>query len=159
MATLSLVWFVGLKSPMKASDQRAKQLYGPTVRYADGKVVRGQRLDIESIITAFERSDVETRSAFLCAFAHDLTVAIRALLFDRPVSEADLNRAQEVNESLHQLTSCVNPRKQWSAHDEALLLRAIIEASFAYGLDRWIGHALSTAAGSAIETKKPVAAK
>jgi hypothetical protein len=136
-----------------------KRLYGPTIQYADGTVVVGEPLDVEYILSAFERSDAEARSAFLCAFAHDLTVALRALLFDRPVSEADLDRVQDINECLHQLTSCVNPRKRWPAHDEALLIRAIIEDSFAHGLDKWIGHALATAAGSAISARKPVAAK
>jgi hypothetical protein len=133
------------------STRTAKRLYGPAVQYADGKVAPGQPLDVESIIAAFEQSDAEARHAFLCAFAHDLTVAIRAILDDRPVSEAALNRVNKVNESLHQLTSCVNPRKQWSAHDEALMLRAIIEGGFAHGLDRWIGHALSLAAGNTID--------
>ena len=147
---------------MKSSDrpqETAKRLYGPTVHYADGKVVPGQPLDVEAIIAAFEQSDAEARSAFLCIFAHDLTVAIRAMLLDRPVSEADLDRVKEINESLHQLTSCVNPRGQWSAPDEALLLRAIIEGAFAHGLDRWIGHALALAAGNTIEREKHIAAK
>jgi hypothetical protein len=144
---------------MNASDNSskpAKRLYGPTVQYADGKVVSGQPLDVGSILAAFERSDTEARKAFLCAFAHDLTVAIRAILFDKPVSEADLDRVNEINESLHQLTSCINPRKQWSAHDEALLLQAIVEGSFAHGLDRWIGHALALAAGDRNNAKRPV---
>ena len=88
-----------------------KRLYGPTVQYPDGKVVRGQPLDVDHIIAAFEQSDVEARTAFLCAFAHDLTVAIRAMLFDRPVSEADLDRVRDINESLHQLTQlCESPK-------------------------------------------------
>ncbi|HZU88126.1 MAG TPA: hypothetical protein VE993_02605 [Stellaceae bacterium] len=136
-----------------------KPLYGPTVEYADGTIVPGQPLDIERILGAFERLDAEARRAFLCVFAHDLTVAIRAIVFDRPVSDADLDRVQDINESLHQLTSCANPRKPWSAHDQALLLRAIIESSFDRDLDRWIGHALALAAGSTMPSEKPVAAK
>jgi hypothetical protein len=137
----------------------AEKLYGPTVQYPDGKTVVGEPLDIEHILSKFEQSDAETRRAFLSAFAHDLTVAIRALLCNRPVAEADLDRVQEINESLHQLTSCTNPRKTWSAHDQVLLLRALIDGSFAQGLDRWIGHALATAAGSTVQVEKPVAAK
>lgn len=144
--------------PSDSPEEPAKRLYGPTIQYADGDVVLGQPLDVEEIISEFERSDAEARSAFLCAFAHDLTVAIRAILFDRPVSEADLDRVKEINESLHQLTSCVNPRKRWSAHDEASLLRAIIEGSFARCLDRWIGHALALAADTA-DAEKHMPAK
>src|SRR5687768_8590841 len=106
-------------------DKSAKRLYGPTVRYADGTVVVGEPLDVEFILSAFERSDGDTRSAFLCVFAHDLTVAIRALLLDRPVPEPDLDRAWKINEFMHQLTGCVNPRERWSASDEADLLRSI----------------------------------
>jgi hypothetical protein len=145
---------------MKARRQRAaKKLYGPTVQYADGSVELGEPLDVEHILSAFERSDSDTRSAFLCAFAHDLTVAIRALLFDRPVPDADLDRVWKINEFLHQLTSCVDPRRRWSAGDEAGLVRSVIETSFSYGLDKWVGHALAIAAGSAIGAKKSVAAK
>jgi hypothetical protein len=140
-------------------DKSAKRLYGPTVRYADGTVVVGEPLDVGSILSAFERSDGDTRSAFLCVFAHDLTVAIRALLFDRPVPEPDLDRAWKINEFMHQLTSCVNPHERWSASDEAELVRSIVETSFGYDLDKWVGHALATAAGSTMAAIKPVAAK
>jgi hypothetical protein len=136
-----------------------KELYGPTVQYADGTVVAGSPLDIESILTAFERLNAEARSAFLCVFAHDLTVAVRALLFDRPVPEADLDRVWKINEFMHQLTSCANPRGQWSARDGALLVRSIIDTSFERGLDRWIGHALAVASGNTVQTEKPVSAK
>jgi DNA-binding GntR family transcriptional regulator len=134
--------------PRNDRNEMPKPLYGPTVEYADGTVVPGQPLDVEQILDTFERSDAEARRACLCIFAHDLTVAIRAIIFDRPVSDADLDRVQDINESLHQLTSCANPRKEWSAHDQALLLRAIVDSSFEHGLDRWIGHALALAAGS-----------
>src|SRR5215213_731335 len=93
----------------------AKHLYGPTVQYADGTVIPGKALDSEGILAAFERLETEARQAFLCVFAHDLTVAIRALLFDRPVPEADLDRVYKINEFLHQLTSCDNPDQTWSA--------------------------------------------
>ncbi len=146
---------------MTATDdlEANRRLYGPTIQYADGRVVRGQPLDVELIIAAFERSDLATRSTFLCNFAHDLTVAIRAMLVDRPVSDADLDKVEQINEVLHQLTSCVNPGKQWSAHDEGSLLRSIIEASFVHGLDRWVGHALAVAAGRTIDADRHIAAK
>jgi hypothetical protein len=140
-------------------DKAAERLYGPTVQYSDGTLVRGEALDVDCILADFEYLDAEARRAFLCAFAHDLTVAVRTLLFDRPVSDADLDRVQDLNESLHQLTSCANPQKQWSAHDQALLLRAVVEGSFVNGLDKWIGHALATAAGIGFGKKNTVAAE
>ncbi len=136
-----------------------KRLFGPTVQYADGTVAAGRPLDVESILAAFERLDAEARSAFLCVFAHDLTVAIRALLLDRPVPETDLDRAWKINEFLHQLTSCANPLGHWSAPDAGLLIRAIIDTSFERGLEQWIGHALATAAAATIDAKRSVAAK
>jgi hypothetical protein len=141
------------------SMNKGKSLYGPTVEYADGTVVPGKPLDVNGILDRFQRSQPEERRAFLCFFAHDLTVAIRALIFDRPVSETDLDRVQDLNESLHQLTSCANPRKRWSAHDQALMLRAVIESSLDRGLEHWVGHALAVAAGAGFGIKNNVAAK
>jgi hypothetical protein len=92
-------------------------------------------------------------------FAHDLTVAIRALLLDRPVADADLDRVWKINEFMHQLTSCADPGGGWSAHDSAVLVGDIIETAFSYDLDRWVGHALATAAGSTIRKKESAAAK
>jgi len=145
---------------MKSRQRKAaKRLYGPTVQYADGTVVKGAPLHTEEILAAFERLDADARHDFLCVFAHDLTVAIRALLLDRPVAEADLDRVWKINEFMHQLTICANPHGRWFAHDSAVLIGDIIETSFSYELDRFIGHALTTAAGSVIAAKKPVAAK
>jgi len=129
----------------------ARRLYGPTVQHADGTVVAGEPLDVEYILTEFEQLGADARSAFLCIFAHDLTVAVRTLLFDHPVPEADLNRVWKVNEFMHQLTSCANPRGEWSPHDAALLVRSIIDTSFERGLDQWIGHALAVASGATID--------
>jgi hypothetical protein len=144
---------------MKARREKAaKRLYGPTIQYSDGTLVPGEPLDVDRILAGFEQSGAEARRVFLCAFAHDLTVAIRALLFDRPVSDADLDRVQDLNESLHQLTSCANPQREWSAHDQALMIGAIIEGSFANGLDKWVGHALATASGTGFGASKTVAA-
>jgi|SRR5271156_6675582 len=140
-------------------NRAANRLFGPTVQYADGTVIPGKPLDIEHILTAFERLDSDARGAFLCVFAHDLTVAVRALLLDRPVPETDLDRAWKINEFMHQLTSCANPLGHWSARDAVLLIRAIIDASFERNLHQWIGHALAVAAGNTIGEKKSVAAK
>ena len=145
---------------MKAhQNHAARRLYGPTVQHADGTVVAGEPLDVEYILTEFEQLGADARSAFLCIFAHDLTVAVRALLVDRPVPDADLNRVWKINEFMHQLTSCANPRGEWSPRDAALLLRSIINTSFEQGLDRWIGHALAIASGATIDkTEEPVSA-
>jgi hypothetical protein len=141
------------------SKDTSKTLYGPSVQFADGKLVAGAPLEVDHILAEFERLRPDGRSAFLCIFAHDLTVAVRTMLFDRPVSEADLDRVNKINEFLHQLTSCVNPHHRWSARDETLLLRAIIESSFERGLDRWVGHAFALAAGNTINPKESVASK
>ncbi len=136
-----------------------RRLYGPTVQYADGTVVAGEPLDVEHILTEFEQLGANARSAFLCIFAHDLTVAVRAFLFDRPVPDADLDQVWKINEFMHQLTSCANPRGEWSPRDAALLLRSIIDTSFERGLDQWIGHALAVASGATIgKTEEPIAA-
>lgn len=81
----------------------------------------------------------------MCTFSHSLTVEIRALLLDRPVSEVDLDRAYQINESLHQLTSCVNSAAGWSVADQVSLVRAIIDSSHLYGLEASVGRALATA--------------
>ena len=138
--------------------KHVRRLYGPTVQHADGTVVKGSPLHTEEILAAFEQLDPDARQAFLCVFAHDLTVAIRALLLDRPVAEADLDRVQKINEFMHQLSSCANPRGCWSAHESTVLVGDIIETSFSYDLDRWVGHALATAAASTIRKKESVAA-
>ena len=134
-------------------------LYGPTVQYADGKVVRGRPVDVEQVLGQFEHLNADARSAFLCTLAHDLTVAIRSIVYDPPVTELGVDRVKAINESLHQLTSCVNPHKRWSAREEAMLIRGIIESSFEHGFDTWIGRAVAVAAGNAIGRRKPVAAK
>src|SRR6266851_1337805 len=132
----------------------ARKLYGPTVQYADGKVVSGAPVDVDSILAEFEQLDASGRSAFLCVIAHDLTVAIRSVVFDPPVTEAGLERVKWINESLHHLTSCVNPHQRWSAHDEAQLIRGIIDNSFQYDFDRWLGRAVAVAAGCTIGAGK-----
>jgi hypothetical protein len=145
---------------MKSRQRKTvRRLYGPMVRYADGTVVRGSPLHTEEILAAFERLEADARQTFLCVFAHDLTVAIRALILDRPVAEADVDRIWKINEFMHQLTSCAHPRGRWSGHDSAVLVGDIIETSFSYDLDRWVGHALATAAASTIRNNESVAAK
>lgn len=139
--------------------QPAKRpLRGASVQHADGRIVVPQPLDVERILADFERRDERERSAFLCVLAHNLTVEVRALLFDRPASETSVDRAYQINESLHQLTSCVNPRHRRSAASDAELVRAIIESSYLYGLDRAVGRAVATAAGYVTSSTKEHAA-
>jgi hypothetical protein len=131
----------------------SRRLYGPTVQYADGTLVPGPAVDVEDVLTRFLSLEADERSSFLCIIAHDLTVAIRSIVYDAPVTEAGRERLKWINESLHQLTSCVNPHKRWSARDEALLVRDIIENSFEHGFDSWVGRALAVAAGSTSGTQ------
>jgi hypothetical protein len=131
-----------------------RPLRGANVQYADGRIVIAEPLDVERILADLERLDDRERNAFLCVLAHNLTVEIRALLFDRPVSEQNLGRAYQINESLHQLTGCMNPNHHRSAAGDAELVRAIIESSYQYGLDRAIGRAVATAARRLIANAK-----
>ena len=147
-----------MNAPPNQKNLARPSLYGPTVQYANGKVVPGRPVDINQIVTRFEHLDADGRSAFLCTIAHDLTVAIRSIVFDPPVTEAGIECVKWINESLHRLTSCVSPHKRWSARDEALLIRGIIENSFQHGFDRWVGRAVAVAAEKTIGTKKPVTA-
>jgi hypothetical protein len=141
-----------------AAKDTARKLYGPTVQYADGKVIPGQPVDIEDVLTRFEHLGADARSAFLCIIAHDPTVAIRSIVYDAPVTETGVERVKWINESLHRLTSCINPHKRWSAHDEAMLIRGIIENSFKHGFDGWVGRATAVA-GNTTDTRLPVQAK
>src|ERR1700720_4108179 len=107
------------------ADRSAKRaLRAPSIQYSDGRIETPPLLDVERILADLERLDVEERAAFLNIFAHDLTVQIRSVLIDRPLSEGDLDRVNRVNEYLHQLTSCVNPNKRWSVRDEVEIGRA-----------------------------------
>lgn len=137
-----------------AAEETGQRLYGPAVQYADGRVVPGQPVDIDHVLTQFEHSEADARSAFLCIIAHDLTVAIRSIVFDTPLTEAGLDRVKWINESLHRLTSCINPHKRWSAHDEAMLIRGIIQNSFKHSFDGWVGRAVAVAAENAMSIKK-----
>jgi len=142
-----------------AAKDTARKLYGPTVEYPDGRVIPGQPVNVEDVLTQFEHLDADARSAFLCIIAHDLTVAVRSIVFDPPVTEAGLERVKWINESLHRLTSCVNPYKRWSAQDEAMLIRGIIANSFEHGFDGWVGRAIAAAAGNTTRTRQSVEAK
>lgn len=123
---------------------------------SDEKVVSGPQADFDDILKEFELLNSEARSAFLCTIAHDLTVAIRSVVYDSPVTEEGLDRIKWINEALHHLTSCVNPHHRWSAHDEAQLIRGIIEDSIGHSFETWVRRAVAVAAAHTIDTKKSV---
>jgi hypothetical protein len=133
-------------------------LRGSKTLYPDGRVVTPPPLDLDKILTDLRKLNERDRAAFLCVIAHDLTVDMRALLIDRPVSDADLNRVWQINEFLHQLTSCVNPRHRRSAEGDVDLVRVIVESACQHGLQAAIGRALANAAAGMTQ-KSPIAAK
>src|SRR5271170_3725009 len=124
-------------------------LRGPRIQYSDGTVVTPPPLDVEEILARLRLQEDATRSVFLSVFAHSLTVDIRAILLDRPVSDIDLDRVSHINEFLHQLTSGVNPAQRRSGSGDAELVGVIIDTSYIYHLESAVGRALSTAAGTA----------
>jgi hypothetical protein len=128
-------------------------LRGATVQYSDGRAIKPPPLNIDRILADLERAETDARRDFLCTFAHCLTVEIRALLFDRPVSEPDLDRAYQINEMLHQLTSSANPGDTWSVGDQVALVRAIIDGSYLHGLEAEVGRALAVASGAVRRSK------
>jgi hypothetical protein len=97
------------------------------------------------------------RAEFLSAFAHSLTVDIRAALLDRPVADDDAARAYQVNEWLHQLTSCLNPRHRRSAKGEAELLNDIATDSIQHGLERAVGRAIAAGNTACVGVQRRVA--
>jgi hypothetical protein len=137
------------RADQMSAEQTAKPaLRGAPIQYADGRTVTPPPLDVDQILAVLEKSDDQARSAFLCVLAHNLTVEIRAILLDRPVSGPDLDRVYQINESLHHLTSCINPRRRRSAGGDVELLRAIVDSSYLYGLEAAVGRAFATAAGN-----------
>ena len=145
----------------QASDGKTTRpvLRGASVQNSDGRVVVPRPLDVGRLLADFGRLDEEARVTFLCVVAHNLTVEIRALLLDRPVPDSDLDRVWQINEILHQITSCVNPRKRRSAVGDMELVSAMIDDAQLYHLEAQIGRALASAAGNTIRAKKQIAAK
>ena len=135
----------------RSASAAAKTLYGPTISYPDGRVVHGEPVPIEAVLRQFEHLDAEARSSFLCIIAHDLTVVTRTVVYDPPVTDAGVERIKIINECLHQLTSCVNPRHRWTAHDEAELIRSIVADSFEYAFDWAVGRAIAVAAAKLMQ--------
>ncbi|HLY46671.1 MAG TPA: hypothetical protein VKQ73_13910 [Stellaceae bacterium] len=125
-------------------------LRGAKVQYASGKVVALRPFDLDDVLARYARLPNEARRAFLSVFSHSLTVDMRAALLDRPISDADAARAWQINEWLHQLTSCFHPQSTRDASAEAELIRDIATVSFRYGLEAAVGRAVATAAGDTI---------
>jgi hypothetical protein len=125
-------------------------LRGAKVQYASGRVVTPRPFDLEDVLTKYVRLPDETRRAFLSIFVHSLTVDMRVALLDRPISDGDAARAWQINEWLHQLTSCFHPRSTRDADAEAQLIRDIVTESFHYGLGPALGRAVATAAGNTV---------
>jgi hypothetical protein len=129
-------------------------LLGPKVQYADGKVVTPKPFDLDHVLVDYLQLSEDKRRAFLSIFSHSLTVDMRVALLDRPISDANADRAWQINEWLHHLTSCFNPTSAWRAEVEAELIRNIAIGSFRHGLDGAVGRAVATAAGSVMASAK-----
>ena len=129
-------------------------LRGAKVQYASGKVVAPKPFDLDDVLARYVRLPDEARRAFLSVVSHSLTVDMRAALLDRPISDADAARAWQINEWLHQLTSCFHPQSTRDGSAEAELIRDIAMVSFRYGLEAAVGRAVATAAGNAIAMRE-----
>ncbi len=138
----------------RPADGNRLMLRGAKVQYANGKVVTPKPFDVDDVLAKYVRLPDEMRRAFLSVFSHSLTVDMRAALLDRPISDTDAARAWQINEWLHQLTSCFHPRSTRDADAEAELIRDIATESFRYGLERAIGRAVATAAGNTLVTTR-----
>lgn len=137
----------------------AVMLHGPKVQYASGEVAAPQPFDLEDVLAGYARLSAEKRRAFLSILAHSLTVDMRVALIDRPISAEDTDRAWQLNEWLHHLTSCFDPGAAWGAEAESELIRSMATGSFRLGLDTAIGRAVATAAGNTMApVKKKLAA-
>lgn len=134
------------------TDGNRLMLRGAKVQYASGKVVAPKPFDLDDVLARYVRLPDEARRAFLSVVSHSLTVDMRVALLDRPISDTDAARAWQINEWLHQLTSCFHPRSTRDADAEAELIRDIATVSFRYGLDGAIGRAIASAAGNTLVT-------
>jgi len=141
----------------QSADHSRLMLRGAKVQHASGKVVAPKPFDLEEVLAKYVLLPDETRRAFLSVFSHSLTVDMRVALLDRPISDIDATRAWQINEWLHQLTSCFHPHSSRDAAAEAELIRDIATVSFRYGLERAVGRAAATAAGNTIMGTKETA--
>jgi hypothetical protein len=137
-----------MNAPLRKQKARTTALRGPRILYPDGTAITPPRINVDKVLKQLEQQSDVVRTAFLSVFAHSLTVDIRALLLDEPVPHADLERVRHINEFLHQLTSCANPRHRRSASGDIELVRAIIDTTFLYGIETAAGRALAAATGN-----------
>jgi hypothetical protein len=133
-------------------------LRGPKIQYSNDKVTSPRSFDLDEVLAEYVRLPEDARREFLAIFSHSLTVDMRVALLDRPVAEPEADRAWQINEWLHQLTSCFGPRPTRDAVGEAELIRDIAVGSFQCGLDGAVGRAVATAAGNIIAPAKKRAA-
>lgn len=115
-------------------------------------------INLQNVLAELEAAANDVRVSFLCIFAHSLTVDIRSLLLDRPVSDTAADRIYRLNEYMHQLTSCVNPMQRRSAAGDAELVGDIAESAKLWGLQSSVKRALTTAARNTLALKKPITA-
>ncbi|MGD9617690.1 MAG: hypothetical protein AB7H90_21455 [Alphaproteobacteria bacterium] len=136
------------------ADTNRLMLKGAKVQHARGKTTAPKPFDLDDVLATYVRLSDEARRAFLSVFSHSLTVDMRAALLDRPISDVDAGRAWQINEWLHQLTSCFHPQSTRDAEAEAELIRDIATGSFRYGLEPAVGRAVATAAGNTLMAAK-----
>ena len=126
------------------------ELRGPKIQYASGRVTTPRPFDLDDVLAEFVQLPDNGRASFMSILAHSFTVDLRATLLDRPISEVEADKAWQLNEWLHQLTSCLDPDQRWSADSEAQLIRNIATDSFRHGLEMAVGRAIATATGNTI---------
>jgi hypothetical protein len=133
-------------------------LPGQRVRYGNSEIVDAPSFDLEEVLGDFVHLGKNARAEFLSIFAHSLTVEIRVALHDRPVANHDAEQAYEVNEWLHQLTSCLSPASRRDAHGEAELLRNIAIDGLRHGLPRAVARAVTAAKNAIVRATQSAAA-
>ena len=129
-------------------------LRGPRVQYASGKIVTPKPFDLDDVLVDYRHLSEDKRRVFLSVLSHSLTVDMRVALLDRPVADVEADRAWQINEWLHHLTSCFNPVSSWGPDGEAELIRNIAIGSFRLGLEGAVGRAVAAAAGNTIAPLK-----
>jgi hypothetical protein len=118
------------------------------------------RWEIGTLIDSIGKLDETARAAAMAILAHSLTVEIRALLVDPPFSDAVIARVRQINETLHHLTSRLNPHHDRSSDDDLSLLSALAEDAARCGLHAAMKRGLVIAVRNSLtRARKPIAAK
>jgi hypothetical protein len=113
-----------------------------------------------ALIASIGKLDETARTAALAVLAHSLTVEIRALLVEPPFSEAVIARVRQINETLHHLTSRLNPHHERSSEDDLSLLSALATDAARCGLHAAMKRGLVIAVRNSLtHARKPIAAK